>query len=110
MDPLRGARHQILLDISPGTPPIYRSEALRRAFAVLGSELLLFGSDRFFPIAGGVLREMLTADVAALRDAGAGDADLARIFGGNAARVFAPRTRSAPRSTADGRRAASHVA
>lgn len=91
MDPLRGARPQILLDTSPGTPPPYRHDAMTKALQVLGPELLLFGSDRFLPIDGAVLRERLCADVALWRDAGASDAQLADLLAGNARRVFASR-------------------
>lgn len=91
MDPLRGARPQILLDTSPGTPPIYRRGALTRALQVLGPDLLLFGSDRFLPIDGAVLRARLDEDVALWRRAGARDADLEKLLSGNARRVFAPR-------------------
>ena len=43
---------QFRFDISFGPPPVYRVEALQRALAVLGPELLQFGSDRFLPCSG----------------------------------------------------------
>ncbi len=36
---------QAFVDLTPGTPPIYREEAVRRALAYVGEDLLLFGSD-----------------------------------------------------------------
>lgn len=36
---------QAFVDLTPGTPPVYREEALRRALAYVGEDLLLFGSD-----------------------------------------------------------------
>ena len=45
--------------ISPfGPPPVYRLEVLKKALAVLGPELLQFGSDRFLPCAGSVTLRM----------------------------------------------------
>lgn len=44
-------------DISFGPPPIYRREVLSKALAVLGSELLQFGSDCFLPCSGRTLAE-----------------------------------------------------
>ena len=44
----RGRGHQgpqAFLDLTPGTPPIYREEAIRRALECVGEDLLLFGSD-----------------------------------------------------------------
>ncbi|MGE5450775.1 MAG: amidohydrolase family protein [Acidobacteriota bacterium] len=44
-------------DISFGPPPVYRREVLNKALAVLGSELLQFGSDCFLPCSGSHLAE-----------------------------------------------------
>ncbi len=44
----RGRGHegpQAFIDLTPGTPPIYREEAVRRALTCVGEDLLLFGSD-----------------------------------------------------------------
>jgi glycosyltransferase involved in cell wall biosynthesis/predicted TIM-barrel fold metal-dependent hydrolase len=94
MDVLKGAPPQILLDTSPGTPPIYRDEALRKAFAVVGPGALLWGSDRFLPLDGKALREQLDQDLASFRSLGTDAGALEKIFGGNAAALFAPRLRS----------------
>jgi predicted TIM-barrel fold metal-dependent hydrolase len=108
MDPLRGARPQILLDTSPGTPPVYRRDAMTKAFQVLGSELLLFGSDRFLPVDGRQLARRLHDDVALWRAAGASDAELGRFLAGNARRVFAARSaKDTERATGHDRTAAS---
>jgi len=40
---------QFRFDLSFGAPPVYRLEMLRKALAVLGPELLQFGSDCFLP-------------------------------------------------------------
>ncbi|HZQ09691.1 MAG TPA: amidohydrolase family protein [Anaerolineae bacterium] len=50
---------QFRFDISFGPPPIYRREVLHKALAVLGPELLHFGSDRFFPCEGEHIRSAI---------------------------------------------------
>ncbi|MFN2431584.1 MAG: amidohydrolase family protein [Gemmatimonadota bacterium] len=90
MDPLKGRAPQISLDLSPGTPPVYRRAALRKAFAVLGAEALIFGSDRFFPVGAATIRERIAQDEALLRALGARPEDLQRIFHDNAADLFGP--------------------
>jgi predicted TIM-barrel fold metal-dependent hydrolase len=44
-------------DISFGPPPVYRREVLSKALAVLGPELLQFGSDCFLPCSGSHIAE-----------------------------------------------------
>lgn len=44
-------------DLSFGPPPPYRLEVLRRALAVLGPDLLQFGSDCFLPCTGAEIAE-----------------------------------------------------
>lgn len=46
-------------DISFGPPPVYRREVLSKALAVLGSELLQFGSDCFLPCSGQHIAERM---------------------------------------------------
>ena len=41
----RKAKSQMYIDITPGTPLIYRTEALRKAVNVLGEDRLIYGSD-----------------------------------------------------------------
>jgi len=40
---------QMFVDITPGTPEIYRAEALRKALAYVGDERLIYGSDSLRP-------------------------------------------------------------
>lgn len=51
------ARLQFRFDLSFGAPPPYRREVLAKALAVLGPELLQFGSDCFLPCSGSDLAE-----------------------------------------------------
>jgi uncharacterized protein len=48
---------QFRFDISFGPPPVYREEVLSKALAVLGPDLLQFGSDRFLPCSGAHIAE-----------------------------------------------------
>lgn len=75
----------VRFDISFGPPPVYRLPVLQRALAVLGPDSLQFGSDQFLPCPGGRIRAQI-AEVAALADALALDADARRrIMSGTAA-------------------------
>lgn len=40
---------QMRVDLTPGTPPIYRPDVLRKALSYLGEDLLIYGSDTFAP-------------------------------------------------------------
>ncbi|HEX2981415.1 MAG TPA: amidohydrolase family protein [Anaerolineaceae bacterium] len=80
------AESQFRFDISFGPPPIYRQPALEKALAVLGAELLQFGSDRFFPCSGGHILSAIE-EVERLCDTlQVEPAQRAEIFGGTAAR------------------------
>lgn len=59
---------QIRFDLSFGPPPAYRVDVIGRALAVLGPDLLQFGTDRFFPCSGQHVREGFD-DFAAVCDA-----------------------------------------
>jgi glycosyltransferase involved in cell wall biosynthesis/predicted TIM-barrel fold metal-dependent hydrolase len=91
MDILKSRSPQILLDMSPGTPPTYRQEALQRAFVTLGASVLLFGTDAFLPVEPEELADRATRDRESLREAGAGDDDIARVFHHNAVGLFGSR-------------------
>jgi len=82
VDPDEG---QFRFDISFGPPPVYRRPVLERALAVLGSDLLQFGSDRFLPCDGAHIKSAVR-EVEGLLDAlDVGDRDRARIMGRTAA-------------------------
>lgn len=50
---------QFRFDLSFGPPEPYRREVLHKALAVLGPEMLQFGSDRFFPCSGAEIRQAI---------------------------------------------------
>jgi predicted TIM-barrel fold metal-dependent hydrolase len=72
-------------DISFGPPPPYRREALGRALAVLGPELLQFGSDCFLPCSGEHIAERMGWVADLLDELEVDAAGRARIWGGTAA-------------------------
>lgn len=54
---------QMFVDITPGTPPIYRTDALRKAIAYLGEDKLIYGSDASTTQEGiKMLKEVLKTD------------------------------------------------
>ncbi|MDQ3920099.1 MAG: amidohydrolase [Acidobacteriota bacterium] len=73
-------------DISFGPPPVYRRPVLRKALAVLGPQLLQFGSDRFLPCAGAHIRAAVEEVRALFDELSLGASDRERIMGGTAAR------------------------
>jgi len=76
---------QFRFDISFGAPPVYRRPVLEHALAVLGPDLLQFGSDRFLPCGGAHIKSAVR-EVEGLLDAlGVADHDRARNMGRTAA-------------------------
>ncbi len=72
-------------DISFGPPPPYRLEVLSKALQVLGSELLQFGSDCFFPCSGQEIAERRGWVVDLLAELDVDAAGRERIWHGTAA-------------------------
>jgi predicted TIM-barrel fold metal-dependent hydrolase len=75
---------QFRFDLSFGAPPVYREAVLRNALAVLGPELLQYGSDCFLPCPAGQLLERHAALVSVLDALDVDAAGRARIFAGTA--------------------------
>jgi uncharacterized protein len=76
---------QFRFDISFGPPPAYRLEVLRKALAVLGPDLIQFGSDRFFPCSGGHIRVLVDEVLTLLDQLEVTPADRDKIMSGTAA-------------------------
>jgi len=84
---------QAMIDLTPGTPLIYRRDALFKALQCTGVDFLMFGSDSGIP--RGFLPEgKWRLDVELLTELGCADEDLEKIFSGNAER-FVQRRRGA---------------
>lgn len=75
---------QFRFDLSFGAPPVYRETVLRNALAVLGPELLQYGSDCFLPCPGARLLEREAALTEVLDGLEVGAEARARIFAGTA--------------------------
>jgi predicted TIM-barrel fold metal-dependent hydrolase len=56
-------QHQMYIDITRGTPPAWRADALRKALEYLGDDLLIYGSDCSRPTEPQALLEKLNADL-----------------------------------------------
>jgi predicted TIM-barrel fold metal-dependent hydrolase len=76
---------QFRFDISFGPPPVYRQTALGRALAVLGPDLIQFGSDRFLPCSGEHIREMIVEVNRLLEELEVNTEDRQKIMAGTAA-------------------------
>ena len=75
--------HQAWIDLTPGTPGIYRRDALERCLACVGAEFMMYGSD------GGVRDSdgpqiRWKRDVDLLPELGCSQEDLENIFAANA--------------------------
>lgn len=85
-----GGEPQMKVDITPGTPPEWRLDALRKALSYLGDEWLIYGSDC---MAGDAecQRRHLESDRRLLREElRASEASERRILGENALTLFQP--------------------
>ncbi len=79
------------VDLTPGTPEIYRSEVLTTAWKALGTHMLLFGTDGFGADNFKDLRRHQERDERIFRDElGLSEADIDRIMGTNLLRMFEP--------------------
>jgi uncharacterized protein len=77
---------QFRLDISFGPPPAYRETAVGQAWQVLGPEMLVYGSDRFFPCPSQELRSAVNLAQGVLNTVGAGAAERQQVLAENALR------------------------
>ena len=81
---------QMFIDVTPGTPPIWRADALRKAVAFVGEDRLIWGSDASplrYEYAARVLesdRRILSSQI------GLPSASQDKILGGNLERFLAP--------------------
>lgn len=87
---VRPDEDQAFADLTPGTPPIYRRDAMEKCLAVVGAEHMLFGSDSSLPTQT-VRTGMWQKDNALLKDLDVPKKDRQKIFSGNAERFVAKR-------------------
>ena len=79
----------LFIDITPGTPPLWRADALRKAVTYLGHRLLIYGSDCFGADNAECLRQHLELDLAVMKHLAGFDINTIRdIMGRNASRFL----------------------
>jgi predicted TIM-barrel fold metal-dependent hydrolase len=79
----RGRKHegpQAFVDLTPGTPAIYREDAVRKALTYLGDDLILYGSDSV----AGRLNDVLARDRELFAKMGLSAETQEKIFSKNA--------------------------
>jgi len=82
---------QVFIDTTPGTPPIYRKDAFKKALACCGIDNMIYGSDLGLPrsdLAATV--ERMASDEAILRELGCNDDDVEKMLGTNLDKLFEP--------------------
>jgi len=80
---------QCKVDLTPGTPPVYRTDALRKCYEVLGADMLVFGSDLLGADDLAGVRAHQERDERIFRDElGLSEEDIDRIMGTNVLTLF----------------------
>jgi predicted TIM-barrel fold metal-dependent hydrolase len=80
---------QMFVDLTPGTPRIWRADALRKALVYLGDGQLIYGSDTYPADDGERLRASVERDQATFRqELGLSSAAIERIMSGNLLRML----------------------
>ena len=80
---------QVLIDCTPGTPPIYRKPAFEKALACCKAENMIYGSDLGLP--GSDMqhtRDRMDSDTAILKELGCTDEEVDGILGRNLDRLL----------------------
>jgi len=90
-------RWQSYIDITPGTPPHIRRQALANAVAFCGPERLMFGTDSKAPDYMVKQKEMAAGDLAIFAELGLDASQTQRIMAGTADEVFPPARHRASR-------------
>ena len=80
---------QVLIDCTPGTPPIYRKPAFEKALACCGAENMLYGSDIGLPGSDlKVTSDRMDSDAAILKELGCTDEQIEGVIGRNLDRLL----------------------
>jgi len=74
---------QVWIDCTPGTPPVYRKEALRKALAVCGAPVMLYGSDLAVPGDLSIIAGRMETDIRLLRELGCKQEEIDMVLGSN---------------------------
>jgi len=84
-------RWQSYVDLTPGTPPHIRRQAVAAAVDFCGPDRLMFGTDSGIPGRTDAQREKVERDLAILRELHLSPAEVERIMSGTADEVFGAR-------------------
>ncbi|HUU42431.1 MAG TPA: amidohydrolase family protein, partial [Planctomycetota bacterium] len=80
---------QVFIDTTPGTPPVYRKDAFRKALACCGAGTMIYGSDLGLPASDlAVTVERMNTDADILRELGASEEDIEGVLGTNLDRLL----------------------
>jgi len=80
---------RVFIDITPGTPPLWRADALRKALIYLGPRLLMYGSDCFGADNANCFAQHIVMDLKVLKGMlGADEKTLELIFRENVLRFL----------------------
>lgn len=79
---------QSYVDLTPGTPPHIRKQAVANAISFCGPERLMFGTDAGIPQHLGAQKACIDADLAILGELGLSEDQKERIMGGTADELF----------------------
>lgn len=82
---------QSYVDLTPGTPPHIREQAVANAVSFCGADRIMFGTDGRVPGGIGGQKDHVARDLAILGKLGLDEAQTERIMSGTADEVFAPR-------------------
>jgi len=82
---------QVFIDTTPGTPPIYRKEAFRKALACCGAGTMIYGSDLGLPRSDlAITAERMKTDAEILRDLEATEDEIEGVLGRNLDKLLQP--------------------
>jgi len=79
---------QVFIDCTPGTPPVYRRDALRKAYGCCGAAVMLYGSDLGVPGDLTPSAERMETDAELLREIGCTIAEIDGVLGTNIDKLF----------------------
>jgi predicted TIM-barrel fold metal-dependent hydrolase len=76
------------VDLTPGTPVIYRKPVLKLCYEVLGADMLVFGTDALGCDDLSNVKTHQERDEAIFRELGLSDAEIERVMGTNVLKIF----------------------
>ncbi|KPJ55829.1 MAG: hypothetical protein AMS16_03570 [Planctomycetes bacterium DG_58] len=82
---------QVFIDTTPGTPPIYRKDAFKKALACCGPGTMIYGSDLGLPRSDlAITVERMANDERILKELGCTEEEVEMVLGTNLDKLFEP--------------------